>query len=372
MGIFFALIPLRKKIIMKKLFAISLSLLLFISSRAQNSPSSCDTSGTSTLRNNSVFEQWEYRMDKKTKKKTFNTLKEFDENGCVTKLIVPDASEKETYRFNEWEFNENGNLSKYREGKIDADSAKSAAFSEIYNYNYAGLLSGYRKDIYEGELSQTVVKWEYSYSGKGEKTGSSFSKIVVRRDTIRNDDIKYAGNGAPIERTINNYFPKGLSDFSKYNASGLLLEYIRYEKGKMTSHKIYSYQYDKQGTLVEETIIDGIGKTNEKKKHEKDKIIYTLKNSKGKVLKTTNEPFTLPAIITYPLYPVAEKQIIQKQSTSDKTTSKIKSDKKKNKIVEQYLGQKLISTETLNPKGLLIEKNNVEGGFLLKYEYTFY
>jgi len=355
-----------------KLFLFASALFCFTMSSAQHVPYPCDTSSTTAIRNNSVFEQWEYKADKKTKKKTFNTLREFNENGCVIKLIVPDASEKETYKFNEWEYNANGNLSKYREGKIDADSAKSAAFSENYNYNYEGWLSGYRKDIYEGEKSQTVDKWEYSYSGKGEKTESSFSKIVVRKDTIMNDDIKYAGNGVPIERTINNYFPKGLSDFSKYNASGLLLEYIRYEKGKMTSHKIYSYQYDKQGTLVEENITDGIGKTNEKKKHEKGKIIYTLKNSKGKVLKTTNEPFALPAVIAYPPYPIAEKPVVQQQSSPDKTTLKTKLDKKKNKIVEHYSGQKLLSTETYNSKGLLIEKNNLENGLLLQYEYTFY
>ena len=159
-----------------KLFYSGVVILFFCAkiSSAQISPSRCDTGEGALFKKNDVEQQWEYKVDKKTKKKTFNTLREFDDNGCVIKLIVPDASEKETYKFNEWEYNAKGNLSKYREGKIDADSAKSAAFSENYNYNYEGRLSGYRKDIYEGELSQTVVKWEYSYSGKGEKTESSF------------------------------------------------------------------------------------------------------------------------------------------------------------------------------------------------------
>jgi len=339
---------------------------------AQNAPPFCDTNGTAAIRNNSVLEQWEYKADKKTKKKTFSNLHEFSESGCVTKHIWPDAAAPGNYGFKEWEFTEKGVLAKYREGKIDADSAKSSAFSEIYNYNYEGLLSGYRQDIYEGEMSQTVEKREYSYSAKGDKAESSFSKILVRKDTIMNDDIKYAGNGAPIERIINNYFPKGISDFSKYNASGLLLEYIRYDKGKMTGHRFYSYVYDKQGALAEININDRIAKTNEKKKYEKDKIIYTMKNTKGKVLKTSTEPFAMPAALPYPVYPDASKPDAHKQTTPDKTTVKTKTDKKQNKTIEHYSGQNLLFTETYNSKGLLIEKNNLESGLLLQYEYMFY
>lgn len=357
---------------MKLFFSCSILFYSFSFLPAQNTHLPCDTNGTSAIRNNSVLEQWEYKADKKTKKKTFSNLHEFNESGCVTKHIWPDASVTGAYGFKEWEFTEKGQLTKYREGKIDADSAKSAAFSENYNYNYEGLLSSYRKDIYEGEMSQTVEKWEYSYSGKGEKTQSSFSKILVRKDTIMNDDITYAGNGMPVERTINNYFPKGLSDFSKYNSSGLLVEYIRYDKGKMIGHKFYSYAYDKQGVLAEININDGIAKTNEKKKYEKDKITYTLKNTKGKVLKTSTEPFAMPATLLYPVYPATYKIVAEKQTPPDKTILKTKTDKKKNKIVEHYSGQKLVSTETYNPKGLLIEKNNLETGLLLQYEYTFY
>ncbi|MBI4930402.1 MAG: hypothetical protein HY841_06545 [Bacteroidetes bacterium] len=354
------------------LYSFVVTFLFSETSFSQTTPAPCDTSGTAVLRNNSVLEQWEYRADKKTKKKTFSNVREFSENGCLTKHIWPDAAAPGTYGFKEWEFTEKGSLAKYREGKIDADSAKLASFSEAYNYNYEGLLSSYRKDIYEGEMSQTVVKWEYSYSAKGEKTESSFSKILVRKDTISNDDIKYAGNGVPLERTINNYFPKNVSDFIKYNAKGLPAEYIRYEKGKMTEHKFFTYHYDKQGALTEINITDGVAKTNEKKKYEKEKITCTLTSTKGKVLKTFSEPYAPPATLAYPPYPVAEKQAEKKQASPDKTILKVKPDKKKNKIVEHYTGQKLVYSETYNPKGLLIEKNLVEGNLVLQYEYVFY
>ena len=129
----------------------------------------CDTNESAVFRKNNVEQQWEYKTDKKTKKKIFNSIREFDANGCVTKLIVSDAGEKETYRFNEWEYDEKGNLLNYREGKIDKDSAKTNAFSENYSYNFANLMNRYRKDVYESEMSQTVTKWEYDYSDKGEK-----------------------------------------------------------------------------------------------------------------------------------------------------------------------------------------------------------
>src|ERR1041385_7893182 len=157
--------------------------------KAQNTPARCDTAEGHIFKANDVEQQWEYRVDKKTKKKTFNSLREFDGGGCLSKLIVPDPSEKETYHFNEWEYDEKGNLVNYREGKIDKDSAKTNAFSENYGYNFSGQLSRYRKDIYENEMSQTVTKWDYEYTDKGEKREVTYSLLRVRKDTICNDEI---------------------------------------------------------------------------------------------------------------------------------------------------------------------------------------
>ena len=341
-------------------------------SLAQNSPSRCDTAEGAFFKKNDVEQQWEYKVDKKTKKKVFNSLREFDASGCISKLIVPDAGEKENYRFNEWEYDANSNLINYREGKIDRDSAKTNAFSENYSYNFSGMLSHYRKDVYENEMSQTVTKWEYEYSDKGEKREITYTLLRVRKDTISNDEIKYAANNAPIERTFHNYFPKGISDYTKYNANGLPVDYMKYDKGKVVQHIIYSYTYDKQGVMTEENANDVVGKTVEKKKYEKNKITYTKLNSKGKVLSTSSLPFAFPKTSSFPSLPVAAASSPQKKETPKNIIKKEKLDKKKNKIVQNYSEGKLISTDTYNPKGLLIETNPSEGGFFLQYEYAFY
>ena len=70
--------------------------------------------------------------------------------------------------------------------------------------------------------------------------------------------------------------------------------------------------------------------------------------------------------------PTATTPSLQKKEMSKNLTKKEKFDKKKNKIVESYSGAKLVSTETYNSKGLLIESNPAEGTFMLKYEYAFY
>jgi hypothetical protein len=365
----------KNKFPMKKLFFVPLLSLFPLFSFAQSTPPPCSINGSrqTLLKQNSVLEQWEYKADKKTRKRSLNSFYEYDDNGCAVKRIVPDKNNTGTYSLNEWKYDDSGRMTNYKEGKIDADSAKSYAFSESYHYNSTGLLSAYRKDIYEGEMSQTVEKWEYSYSANGEKTEISLSNIRVRKDTILNDDIKYSGNGNPIERTVNMYFPKGLSEFRKYSAGGLPAEFIRYEKGKMMEHKYFSYSYDKQGMLLEIVVNDGVAKTNERRKYEKDKITYTLMNTKGKILKTNSEPLAPPATLPYPPLPAADsKPIITEKETPDNTTTKEKLDKKKNKVVEHYSGSKLVYSEMFNSQGLLIEKNPSDAGFVLQYEYTFY
>src|ERR1035437_4631860 len=360
---------------MKIASAIFLSIILVSQAISQNVPALCilDAAETGALKQNTVRQQWEYKVDRKTKKKIFNSVCEYDKNGCMIKQIVPATnSENRTYRFYEWQYNEQGKLLTYSEGEIDSDSAQSYSFSERYNYNSAGIVSNYRKEFYEGLMSQTVDKWIYSYSGSGEKTELSFTKIIVRKDTISNDEIRYSGNGTPIERILNNYSPKGFSDYRKYDGEGLPVEYIRYEKEKIVSHKIYSYEYDKQGVLLEENVTDGIGKTNEKKKYEKDKVTYTLMNTKGKILKNTTEPYAPPTTISFPPLPVAHKQAEQTTQSVKNVSVKEKTDKNKNKIVEHYVAQKLVSSETYNSKGLLAEKNTLEAGFVLQYEYAVY
>jgi hypothetical protein len=319
---------------------------------------------------NGVMEQWEYKVDKKTRHKSFSGLREFNDHGCLTKIISP--AETGTYSFKEWQYDANGRIISYREGKIDSDSAKVADFSETYSYTYEGLLSRYRKEIYEGEMSQTTEKTEYSYSAKGEKTEITHTILRVRKDTIYNDEVKYAGNGNPSERNINNYFPKGISDFTKYNSAGLPVEYIRYEKGKMVQHKYYAYVYDKTGNLTDETVTDGVGKTVDKKKYEKDKITYTQLNTKGKVLKTSTLPYAPPAKYNFPAKPEVMQASAPKKEIPKYSSSKQKLDKKKNKLVENYSGGKLVSTDTYNAKGLVSESSPIEGGFTMQYDYTFY
>jgi hypothetical protein len=171
---------------------------------------------------------------------------------------------------------------------------------------------------------------------------------------------------------LNNYSPKGFSDYHKYDGEGLPVEYIRYEKDKMVSHKMYSYDYDKQGVLLEENVTDGIGKTNEKKIYSKDKIVYTLMNTKGKVFKSSTDPYVAPVTIAYPPFPIAHKQTEQNTPSVKGMTLKEKTDKKNNKVVEHYLSQKLVSSETYNSKGLIVERNTQDVGFSLQYEYTVY
>jgi hypothetical protein len=354
-----------------KLFYSSLFLGIPFFSFSQNLASSPDTAGASFMRSHSVLEQWEYKTDKKAKGKIFNALHEYNADGYITKIILPNPAQAGTYAFNEWQYDAKGKLISYRQGKIDADSAKVSDFSETYNYTYEGLLSRYRKENYEGEMSQTTEKTDYEYSAKGEKTEITHTILRVRKDTIFNDEVKYAGNGTPVERTINSYYPKGISDFTKYNGSGLPVESMRYDKGKAIQHKIYSYTYDKAGQLTEAVITDGIGKTVEKKKYEKDKITYTQLNTKGKVLNTSSLPYAPPVKYIYPSAPEVMTTSTAKKENS-KYTTKQKLDKKKNKIVENYSGAKLISTDTYNAKGLVIESIPAEGNMSLQYEYTFY
>lgn len=335
-------------------------------------PPSCDTTGSSVIRNNSVFEQWEFKIDKKTKKKNFNSYKEYNENGCINKLILPSEKQEGSYEFKEWQYEKNGRLQMYREGKIDSDSAKFISFSEVFSYTFEGLLSRYKKETYEGEMSQTIEKLDYSYSSKGEVSEITYSVLKVKKDTIFNDEVKYTGNGNPYERIVHNYYPKSISEFIKYNSAGMPTEQIRYEKGKTVQHKIFSYTYDNSGRLVEELVSDGIGKTVEKKKYEKDKIIYTKLNTKGKVLNTSSLPYSAPQKISFPSQPEITFVPAPKPELKKYSSSKQKLDKKKNKIVENYSGNKLISTEIYDAKGLLTDIVPAEGNFNVKYEYTFY
>lgn len=358
---------------MKKTFHLLLLSVLTTGLFAQTAPVACNLSGREQLlaKNNNVFEKWEYKVDKKSKKKVFNSLCAYNENGCTIKQMEPQPGNYGTISLKEWSYDATGRLASYKEGKVDADSAKSYSFSNTFSYTFTGLVSTYRKEIYEGEMSQTVEKWEYSYSDKGQRTSSSFTRLLVRKDTISNDEIKYSGNGTPLERSINIYFPKGISTFRKYNTKGLPLEFIRYEKGKIVSHKIYSYQYNAQGMLELETATDGVGKINEKKKYEKDKIVYTLMNSKGVVLKNSSEPLTPPVTQPYPVLPAAD-AMAPVEEKKDNTVVKERLDKKKNKVEDHYNGSKLSYSDTFNPQGLVIERSPAEEGFTLIYEYTFF
>lgn len=354
------------------------SILLFFSilagkdSVSQILPTLCDTTGLFAIRNNSVFEQWEFKIDKKTKKKIFNSYKEYNENGCVSKIILPSEKQEGEYDFKEWQYATNGRLMMYREGKIDSDSAKIIFFSKSFSYTFDGKLSRYKKEIHEGEMSQTIEKLDYSYSIKGEISEIIYSVLKVKKDTILNDEVKYSGNGIPYERTIHNYYPKGISEFTRYNSHGMPTEQMRYERGKAVQHKIFSYTYDKSGQLVEESISDGIGKTVEKKKYEKDKIIYTKLNTKGKVINTSSLPYSSPQKISFPSQPEITFVPNPKPELKKYSSSKQKLDKKKNKIVENYSGNKLVSTEIYDAKGLLTDIMPAEGSFNIKYEYTFY
>lgn len=360
-----------KKIIVMKNTFFSLAFLISIASGAQTSFRS-DTSEAGIFKRNNVLVQKEFSVDKKTKAKTLSALREYDVNGFVSKLVIPDASGKAIYNFNEWDYDANGNLLNYREGKIDKDSSQAIAFSESYSYNSAGVLSRYRKEVYENEFSTVSTKWEYEYTDKGDKKETTYSLLRVRKDSICNDEIKYSGSGTPVERTLHNYYPKGISDLTKYSSSGLPIDYMRYEKGKAVSHKIYSYNFDKQGVLSEEVVADGITKTTEKMKYDKDKITYLKLNTKGKVLSTSNMPYSAPSIFSYPPITSISASALPQKEILKNVSKKEKTDKKKNKMVENYVSNKLVSTEIYNPKGLLIESSTVDGGTFLQYEYAFY
>ena len=259
----------------------------------------------------------------------------------------------------------------YREGKIDKDSAQTIAFSENYGYTSSGALNHYRKEVFENENSTLSSTWEYEFNDKGEKKAITFVSLCVRKDSIYNDEMKYSGSGVPQERTIHNYFPKGISDLTKYSASGLPIDYMRYEKGKAVSHKIYAYHFDNQGVLSEQIITDGIAKTSEKMKFEKDKITYVKMNTKGKVLNSTSMAYIPPKVMTYPQITTVSASLPQKNEQKN-ISKKEKTDKKKNKMVENFLNGKLISTDTYSPKGLIMESAPAEGNSVVQYEYVFF
>jgi len=375
----------KKQFLMKKTLLPLLLIFLMphtFLAQAQNRNCSLLDTATLVLKQNDVEQQWEYKIDKKTKKKTFNSVREFDASGCVTKIIYPDASAKGKYGVKEWEYDATGRLTLYRVGTIDKDSAKTFSYSESYNYNPDGKVSRYRKEFFEGELSQTVIKRDYTYSDNNEIKESLYSVIRVRRDTISNDEIKLSAGNVPMERTVHNFLPKGFSDNTRYNSKGLPSEYILYDKGNMKEHKFYFYQYDSKGNFLEETISDGISKTKQTKRYEKDKIIFTSYNTKGKVLKKENLPLAFPSALPYPSLQPA----LQPESSADdspknkKVIQKEKKGKKGIKIIENYVvsstgekhSQKLSTIETYDQRGLIIKSDSVEGGFYLEYEYAFY
>lgn len=349
----------------------------------ENIKCSLSDNETRALKLNNVEQQWEYKVHKKTKKKYFNSVREFDTSGCVTKIIYPDFSYKETtYGFKEWGYDNQGRVIRFRTGKIDKDSAKTVSCSEIYNYNFNGQITHYRKEFYESEMAQTVEKRDYSYNDKGEIKESVFSFLRVRKDTIANDEIKYSANNTPVERSIYNFFPKGFTDYARYNGRGLLAEYILYEKGIAKQHRVITYQYDNSGNLTEERILDGVEKKTTTRKYEKDKIVVTLKNNKGKTLKTSTESLVLPKTISFPqaAVPLAF-STDKREEKKENQIFKEKTDKKKNKIIETYIrnqkedgkfSEKLTFIEKFSPAGLRLESNPVEADFYLSYEYAFY
>lgn len=361
---------------MKKLFILLSAAGLFFAGHAsaQTSMAKCDTTESGIFARNNVEQQWVWKTDKKTKAKTFHLLNEYDGYGCISKTIFPDPSgQKGMYGVMEWKFDDKGNLSNFSQGKIDQDSAQRVSYSEKYLYNSTGTISHVETEKYESEYSQIMEKWDFSYSDKGEKRGTSYTLLRVRKDTITYDQSTFSGSGTLIERTVHRYFPKGFSDFTKYNAKNIRIESLSYEKGVVKTHPIHSYQFDAQGNITEENISDVVGKTKEKRKYEKNQIVATKYNNKGKLISTNTMPLPSSASMPNLPEPPASQSIRKQDSNSTKgMTTKNKTDKKKNKIIEYYSGQKIASSETYNPKGLLLEKNSTADGFSLQYEYVFY
>src|ERR1035437_624437 len=109
---------------MKIVSAIFLLIILVSQAISQIVPKQCnlDAAEAVKLKQNNVLEQWEYKVDKKTKQKMFNSVYEFDANGCMVKHIFPLITGKEhIYRFNQWKYDEQGKLLTYSEGGIDSD-----------------------------------------------------------------------------------------------------------------------------------------------------------------------------------------------------------------------------------------------------------
>ena len=364
-----------KIILMKKIFFIIASAFLATEqSVAQTSMAKCDTAESGIFSRNNVEQQWVWKADKKIKIKTFVAVNEYDGYGCISKTIFPDPSgQKGTYGVMEWRFDEKGNLSNFSQGKIDPDSAQRVSYSEKYLYNSTGTLSHVETEKYESDYSQIMEKWDFTYSDKGEKRGTSYTLLRVRKDTITYDQSTFSGNGTLLERTVHRYFPKGFSDYTKYNAKNIRIESMSYEKGVVKTHPIHSYQFDAQGNITEENVTDVVSKTKEKRKYEKNQMVIAKYNSKGKLLSTNTQPIPAAAMMVSLPEPPASQSIRKQDSNSTKgMTAKNKTDKKKNKITEYYSGQKLSCSEIYNSKGLLTEKNTAADGFTLQYEYVFY
>ncbi|HEY4799991.1 MAG TPA: hypothetical protein VII99_13000 [Bacteroidia bacterium] len=364
---------------MKTILSSSILVLIAFFASAQNSNSRWDTIANAAFRKNNVLQQWEYKINKKTKSKTLNTLNEFDNLGCLSKTVCPDVARGSgTYGFTEWKYDEKGNMLKFTQGKIDKDSTQNISYCEKYLYGQSGNMLHVEMEYDENENSHVLEKW--NYSDNASKKGTEYTILRVRKDTIIYDQSTFAGNEVLMERNVNRYFPKGLSDFTKYNSKNLPVESMSYEKGKVMSHKYINYTYDASGNLTEETSKDAVGKSNEKKKYSKDQIVYTKYDNKGKILSTST--LTLPPAPekpTLPPPPAPGSSSTVKHADNPGYVKKEHQDKKGNRIVENYLSeknskgkQKLISTETYNKKGLLIESSPADGEFTLQYDYVYY
>lgn len=325
------------------------------------------------MRKNKVASCTELKIEKKTGKKTFSSLTEFDSLGCAEKKLTAIPGQADRYDLFEWKHDAAGRRISYKEGRVDEDSSRTYLYGETFAHTSEGRLSHYRKDIYESDMSQTVYKWEYSYSDKGERRGVIYTALIVRKDTITNDEVKYGADGNPAERSMNMYFPKGVSEFRKYNSGGWPVETIRYEKGKMVSHRIFSFQFNSKGVLESCTITDGVARQTETVRYEKDKMHRTVKTNKGELVSSTTEPFVNPAIIFPPIREEVRTDLSDKAREKSGWTRKERVDMNKNTFIDHYQGGQLMFTETRDKNGLLKEKvYAADPTIVFQYIYAFY
>ncbi len=338
---------------------------------SQKNTSKCDSTASALFQKNKIRQQWVYKSNLKGEKKVFFQLNEFNSQGALTKIMSPDSSKgNKNYLIRQFTYDDKGFVLSQTQGEINKDSVELNVSKQSFTYINSGILNHIESEIYDGEKSQTTHKWDLTFNDKLEKTGINYTLLLVKKDTITYDQQSFSMDGSLKERSIRHYFPKGISDYLKFDTKNTLTEFMTNEKGLLKSHLLYNNTYDSDGKIMEVKITNENEKTTEINKYEKNQITRTKFDAKGKLINTSiyplPKPTAMPILQEYPT-PQTVNAFVANVSDSNKKERKGKNGCT---VLEYYLDKKLSYSETIDPKGLLIEKKSSKTEDVLQYEYT--